>query len=404
MFQVFIDRITHIGGIGHFAVVLAFVMAIFSAVFYFKATRDADEVKSNKRLARLFFGIHAVGVFGIVAILFAMIHSHRYEYHYVWSHSSDNLPVYYMISSFWEGQEGSFLLWTFWHVVVAMVVILTAKKWESHVMTIFMGVQAFLVSMILGVVFFETIKIGSSPFLFLRDVIDAPIFKANPSFVPDDGNGLNPLLQNYWMVIHPPTLFLGFAATLVPFCFAIAGLWRKQFTEWVDLSFPWVSFTAGILGLGIMMGAYWAYETLNFGGYWNWDPVENAVYVPWLILVAGMHLMIIAKRKTVSLSSFRNYHCSVHFHFICNVFNPKRNIRKCFGAFFHRFRIIGSIDYLSFRILYSFDSHFSGSLERNSDCGKRSKTQPTRFLDVYWYCRYLISCLSGVNTNVYACV
>ncbi len=159
--------------------------------------------------------------------------------------------------------------------------------------------------MILGVVIPGlNVKIGSSPFILLRDAMrDAPIFAAQPEFVPKDGNGLNPLLQNYWMVIHPPTLFLGFASTLVPFSFCIAGLWLKKYRDWVRPALPWALFSGAILGLGILMGGYWAYETLNFGGYWNWDPVENAVYVPWLILIASIHTMITYKNSETALKA-----------------------------------------------------------------------------------------------------
>ncbi|MEI9919592.1 MAG: cytochrome c biogenesis protein CcsA [Bacteroidota bacterium] len=86
------------------------------------------------------------------------------------------------------------------------------------------------------------------------------------------------------MVIHPPTLFLGFALTLFPFAFCLAGLWDKKYSEWIKPALPWTVLAGAVLGLGILMGGIWAYETLNFGGYWNWDPVENAVYVPWLVL------------------------------------------------------------------------------------------------------------------------
>ena len=156
--------------------------------------------------------------------------------------------------------------------------------------------QFCLTTLILGVVIFD-FKIGSSPFLLLRDVVQDAVFVVNPEFVPEDGNGLNPLLQNYWMVIHPPTLFLGFASTVVPFAYAIAGLWMGKFKEWIRPALPWAQFAAMILGIGILMGAYWAYETLNFGGYWNWDPVENAIYIPWLTLIAGIHTMISFKKN-----------------------------------------------------------------------------------------------------------
>jgi cytochrome c-type biogenesis protein CcmF len=114
---------------------------------------------------------------------------------------------------------------------------------------------------------------GSNPFVLLRNEMDAPIF-SQPNYLSfiKDGNDLNPLLQNYWMVIHPPVLFLGFASTIVPFAFAIAGLWTKKFGDWTKPALPWALFSAAVLGTGVMMGGRWAYESLNFGGYWAWDP------------------------------------------------------------------------------------------------------------------------------------
>ncbi|MFN8689586.1 MAG: cytochrome c biogenesis protein CcsA, partial [Cyclobacteriaceae bacterium] len=197
-----------------------------------------------------------------------------------YSYSDTKLQTYYLISTFWNGQEGSFLLWMFWHAVLGLVLMYTQRNWEAPVMIVFTLVQAFLASMILGVVLPGIdLKLGSSPFILLREAMADPIFQANPNFIPSEGQGLNPLLQNYWMVIHPPTLFLGFAATLVPFAFVVAGLWQRQYREWIKPALPWSLFAGAVLGLGILMGGYWAYETLNFGGYWNWDPVENAVYV-----------------------------------------------------------------------------------------------------------------------------
>jgi cytochrome c-type biogenesis protein CcmF len=116
-----------------------------------------------------------------------------------------------------------------------------------------------------------------------------------------DGNDLNPLLQNYWMVIHPPVLFLGFASTLIPFAFAVSSLWTKRFADWAKDALPWALFSGGILSLGIMMGAAWAYESLTFGGYWAWDPVENASLVPWMVLVSGIHCLLIYRHTGHSL-------------------------------------------------------------------------------------------------------
>ncbi|MDX1409650.1 MAG: cytochrome c biogenesis protein CcsA, partial [Saprospiraceae bacterium] len=115
------------------------------------------------------------------------------------------------------------------------------------------------------------------------------------------GNGLNPLLQNYWMTIHPPTLFLGFASVAIPFSFAMAGLLTGKHREWLKPALPWALFSGGILGTGILMGGAWAYEALSFGGYWAWDPVENMSLVPWIILIAGIHGNLIARKTGYSL-------------------------------------------------------------------------------------------------------
>jgi cytochrome c-type biogenesis protein CcmF len=289
-----------IGEIGHLLVIISFVTAITAAVAYWLMERATEAEKPLWRgFARLIYNLHGLSVLGVILVLFLIIYNHYYEYHYAWSHASNNLPIEYMISCFWEGQEGSFLLWIFWHVLVGWALIRRAGKWEAPVMATFAAVQAFLASMILGIIIpFVGIKIGSSPFILLKDAMpDAPIFQANPNFIPEDGTGLNPLLQNYWMVIHPPTLFLGFALTLVPFAFCIAALVQGKTREWIKPALSWTLMAAAVLGVGILMGAYWAYETLNFGGYWNWDPVENAVYIPWLTLVASLHLMVSESRR-----------------------------------------------------------------------------------------------------------
>jgi cytochrome c-type biogenesis protein CcmF len=294
-----------IGDLGHLFVITAFVTSLVAAFAYFKAATTEELGKKNAWLlnGQVGFYAHVIAVVGICVTLFTILTNHYFEYHYAYNYSDRKLPVYYLISTFWNGQEGSFMLWLVWQAVLGLVLIHTNKFWEAPVMTVFAVVQAFLTSMILGVVLPGLdIKIGSSPFILLRDVF-VNDFKTRPEFVPGDGNGLNPLLQNYWMVIHPPTLFVGFAATLVPFAFCIAGLWQKKYKEWIRPALPWALFAAATLGLGILMGGYWAYETLNFGGYWNWDPVENGIYVPWLFLVAGIHTMITYRNSETALKA-----------------------------------------------------------------------------------------------------
>lgn len=295
-----------IGQIGHAAVVLSFVSALYGMyALWFAPEPSLPGYQKYARASVWAFGVHAFSVFAVVAVLFAIIYTRQYQYHYAWSHSSSQLPAHYMISCFWEGQEGSFLLWIFWHVLIGFFLLKSDPAWRGHIMIVYFSVQAFLLSMLLGAkIPGLDWKIGSSPFILLREVQpDAPVFAINPNYVPEDGRGLNPLLQNYWMVIHPPTLFLGFALALVPFCYAFAGLRTKKYSEWVRPALGWTGLAAGIMGIGIAMGAYWAYETLNFGGYWNWDPVENAVYIPWLLLVASLHLLMLYQARRVGIGS-----------------------------------------------------------------------------------------------------
>lgn len=340
----------HLGvsAIGHVIVIAAFVSVIFSSLSYFFSAQNNDD-SYWKKLGKWFFRAHSFSVLSLVGLLFYMLLNHMYEFFYVFKHSNDVMPLKYILSCFWAGQEGSFLLWIICHVILGNVLQLTSKKWESHVMTVFGLVQAFLVSMLLGIyipegtgvgvlfgvlllipvlLFFkrftllegisyvlaiviitflfismdlEGITLGSNPFVLLTR--DSPNFVKESLFTNGNyvgviqGQGLNPLLQNYWMTIHPPTLFVGFASTLVPFCYAIAGLWRKKLNEWMEPVLPWIFFGIMILGTGILMGGAWAYESLTFGGFWAWDPVENASLFPWLTFVGAAHVMMIQKKK-----------------------------------------------------------------------------------------------------------
>ena len=220
---------------------------------------------------------------------------------YAYKHASKELEYKYLLACIWEGQEGSFLLWTIWHSVLGIFIITKSKEWEAPVMTVISFAQFFLLLMILGIYVFD-VRIGNSPFTLTRNEIAAPIF-SQPNYLSfiKDGMGLNILLRNYWMVIHPPVLFLGFASTIIPFAYAYAGIQTKRYGDWVKPLLPWALFSACVLGVGIMMGGKWAYESLSFGGYWAWDPVENASLVPWLILIAGLHTMVIYKATGHSL-------------------------------------------------------------------------------------------------------
>lgn len=284
------------GQIGQFFVILSFGSALFSFISYFFATNNPNE-RSWKLLGRIGYFLNIISVITIGSILFYLIYNHYFEYHYVWSHSDKQLPTHYIISAFWEGQEGSFWLWMFWQSLIGMILVFNAKTWESPVMTFVMLCQTFLSSMLIGVEIFGT-RVGSSPFILLRDAMNIPIF-SDPNYLSmiTDGEGLNALLQNYWMVIHPPTLFLGFAAMIVPFAYAAAGLWQRRYKEWLNPGLPWALFAVMILGAGIIMGSFWAYEALNFGGFWAWDPVENVSIIPWFTLIAAVHVILAYKHS-----------------------------------------------------------------------------------------------------------
>ena len=293
------------GRIGHFFVLLAFVASIISTIAYFIAARKTDLVEKRSWLnfARIAFTTQLISAVIIFVAIFYICANHYFEYMYAYKHASKELEPKYLLACIWEGQEGSFLLWTIWHSILGIFIMFRSKEWEAPVMTVISLAQFFLLMMLLGF-YVGDVRLGSNPFTLTRNEIAGPIF-SQPNYLTfiKDGVGLNVLLRNYWMVIHPPVLFLGFASTIIPFAYAYAGIQTKRFGDWVTPALPWALLSACVLGVGIMMGGKWAYESLSFGGYWAWDPVENASLVPWLILIAGLHTMVIFKATGHSLKA-----------------------------------------------------------------------------------------------------
>lgn len=283
-----------IGRCLHAVIILGFLASVNATIGYFKSSKQS----SWYRYSKWSFVTQGLAVFATMGLIFYAMLNHMYEYEYVRNHISDDLKFKYIFSAFWGGQEGSFLLWMFWNVILGLVLIKTAGRWQNPALALMSLLQAFLFSMILGVYLGwgeNVVKVGASPSLLVRELFNAPIFQ-NAEYVSLlKGSGLNPLLQNYWMTIHPPTLFLGFSSTIVPFLFAFAGWYYKDSKSWLKPAMEWALFSAFILGLGILMGGAWAYESLSFGGYWAWDPVENMSLVPWIMIVAGLHTNVIAK-------------------------------------------------------------------------------------------------------------
>jgi cytochrome c-type biogenesis protein CcmF len=292
-----------IGKTGHLFVLCAFVTALMARIAYGLATAKKNEEEKLRwlRFARLSFYLQSFFVIAVFACIFYICSNHYIEYLYAYKHTSKELEFKYLLACIWEDQSGSFLLWSIWHCAIGIWLTRKAGQWEAPVMAIISTAQVFLAMMVMGVYILGT-KFGNSPFVLTRHEIQAPIF-SQPDYLTliGDGVGLNVLLRNYWMVIHPPILFLGFASTVVPFAFACAGIITRQYGQWVKPALPYTLFSACVLGVGIMMGGKWAYESLSFGGYWAWDPVENASLVPWLILIAGLHTMVVYKATGHSL-------------------------------------------------------------------------------------------------------
>jgi len=292
------------GEMGKFFVWLGFGTAILASIFYLLAFYRKDYRKIWLTGARGLYIVHALSIVAVAFVLYFLIFKHYFEYSYVWQYSSKELPMKYIISCFWARQEGSFLVWALWQALIGLVLLRIAHKWESPVMLVFSLSQAFVTSMLLGVTMFG-VKIGASPFGLLRHTVEAiegTIF-AMPDYLSmvGDGNGLNPLLENIWMTIHPPILFLGYALALVPFSYAIASFLKKDYHTWIGRTLPWTLFALLMLGAGILLGGAWAYVSLTFGGFWSWDPVENSSLVPWMTLVAGLHFMLISRRQNFAL-------------------------------------------------------------------------------------------------------
>ncbi|MCF8303407.1 MAG: cytochrome c biogenesis protein CcsA [Bacteroidales bacterium] len=288
------------GQIGHFLVLLAFFTALFSAVYYFISLKyDPERAKKLQKIARITYIVHFVAIIGMAVTLLYLLLNHYFEYNYVWRYSSTRLSTSYLVSTLWAGQEGSFILWAFWQGLIGIGLIAWVRKWESGAAGIVALSQAILLSLLIGIEL-GAIKIGSSPFALLREVMqDKSGFFQNPNYVSRimDGNGLNPLLENPWMVSHPPVLFLGYASVIAPFAIAMASLFKKDYHGWIKSALPWMLFSLIALGSGILLGGRWAYESLTFGGFWAWDPVENASLVPWLGSITALHFMIIANKK-----------------------------------------------------------------------------------------------------------
>ncbi len=325
--------------LGSIILTTALAFSLISMIMYFLNYRGYKNTLNYGRIA--YHGMAILVIFA-AAVLWQAIITHQYQYHYVYSYSNNSLKPGFLIASFWGGQEGSFTLWLLLTSIVGIILqSYTSKRGdlEPRVMAVFTLATSFLLVMVspwfknpfeyiwttpvfVGVnsinpqymnlafvqQFFFTDQSSNQGFIKMGSELHQLLANAGISvnqFIID-GKGLNPQLLNFWMQIHPPTLFTGFSMATVPFSFAIAALLKNDYRDWVKQSFPWVLAGAGILGLGIMMGGYWAYEMLGWGGYWAWDPVENSSLIPWLVGVSSVHTLLV-QRKSQSKGGIGKY-------------------------------------------------------------------------------------------------
>jgi len=290
------------GIIGKWLISASFISSIISLVFYGIASREDKE--KLIRWGHLFFSLKGLFLLLASALLVKLIFEHQFQYYYVFNYTSLDLAPKYLWSAFYGGQEGSFMLWILFSFISGFMLIKwTREPYRAPVMFFLTLTQVFLLSMIAGW-HSDFLSLGASPFRTIAEEMpNAPFIQANPNFVPADGSGLNDLLKSPWMMIHPPVLFIGFAMMTIPYCFAMAALWKRKYNEWVGPALPWTLGANLSLLTAIFLGGYWAYITLSFGGYWAWDPVENASLVPWLFGTAGIHTMIIQRKSSIAQKS-----------------------------------------------------------------------------------------------------
>jgi len=281
---------------GFGVLVVTFVLALYSvfAAFMGEKNKSAQMVESARRAQLLTFPLLSVAA----GVLIALLITDQYNVSFVYEVTSRSMPTYLKITAWWGGQAGSLLFWAW--LLSAFTSAVTLRKWERDreflpwVIVVSSITLAFFISMN---IFFE------NPFARFWQVagnIEPATFKPTGGipFAPQDGRGLNPLLRHPGMIIHPPMLYLGFVSFVIPFAFAIAALATGRTDDrWTRLTRRWTLWAWLFLSLGLVLGGRWAYDVLGWGGYWGWDPVEIAAFMPWLTGTAFLHSVMIQEHK-----------------------------------------------------------------------------------------------------------
>lgn len=287
------------------------------------ATPEATTDRFNIWARRFYYLTSACVVIG-AGCLMTLILGQQYTLEYVAKNSNQGLAFGYRFASFWSDQEGTFFLWALYNTVFGAFLLWRAKSDERWVMPFFTLINVSLFALLTFMNPFwlpdsHEVRTGLTEALnsaITAHQIDPSLMDKVLAYLPKsawdhflyymgwakywkipDGKGLNEQLQNFWMVIHPPTLFLGYSSMVIPSCFAMGALMRRDYDNWVNRAAPWLMFSWTVLGTGIFLGAYWAYETLGWGGYWSWDPVENSSLMPWLMGTTLIHGLLAQRNR-----------------------------------------------------------------------------------------------------------
>jgi cytochrome c-type biogenesis protein CcmF len=264
--------------VGRLAICLALLCAAYSigAAVGGGVSRRLHWTRSAEHAAYAVFALVTVAT----AILLRALLQHDFSLEYVAAYSSSTLPTQYVVAALWGGQKGSLLFWSFMLTLFSTIV-----HWQNRERNRALMPWVTATLMVIALFFLALLTFVTDPFERL------PV-------AAREGQDLNPLLQNYWMMIHPPSLYTGYVSASVPFAFAIAALASGQLgDQWIRTVRRWALFSWAFLALGNLLGARWAYEVLGWGGYWAWDPVENAAFMPWLVSTAYLHSVMIQEKK-----------------------------------------------------------------------------------------------------------